>query len=341
MNNLKLPQWLKKHKPPAVWMVSGDEPLQLCESVDAIRAHAKEHGYTERVVLDAADRSFRWQELELECSKLSLFSSQRLIEIRMGAKDPGVAGSTAIRKLLQVERQGLLLLFSFEKSDSRTKQAAWYKAIVAAGEVVALARINATDLPRWLVERASTLGFDLHIEAAEWIAERTEGHLLAAAQELRLLAMLERDIVGLDDALHAVSDNARFNVFDLLQAAWLGNAKRTFRMLFGLRDEGAEPVALLGALTWDLRRMCALAVASDGRSPDRNLLMRNGIYGERQQAAITLLKRSNGIAGLYKILAAALQIEIVLKSGDKKRSWRSLAWLFMYICFPAKQAFSE
>ncbi|MGV0005607.1 MAG: DNA polymerase III subunit delta [Candidatus Porifericomitaceae bacterium WSBS_2022_MAG_OTU9] len=341
MNNLKLPQWLKKHEPPPVWMVSGDEPLQLCESIDAIRAHAKEHGCDERVVLDAFERSFQWRELELQCSKLSLFSSKRLIEVRMGAKDPGVAGSTAIRKLLQGEKQGLVLLFSFDKNDNRTKQSAWYKAIAAAGEVVSLARVNATDLPRWLVGRAKTLGFDLHIDAADWIAGRTEGHLLAAAQELRLLAMLERDIVGLDDALHAVSDSARFNVFDLLQAAWQGNASRTFRMLFGLQDEGAEPVALLGALTWDLRRMCTLAAASGGQVPDRNLLMQNGIYGERQQAAITLLKRSNGIDGLYKILAAALQIEVVLKSGDKKRSWRSLAWLFMYICFPARQAFSE
>ena len=340
MNNSLLPKWLKNNQPPSAWLVCGDEPLQLSEALVAITQHAKEHGCDERVALHAYEAGFQWRELVEQCARMSLFASKRLVEVKLGSRDPGSAGSAAIKEALQRSHAGLVLLFSFEKHDGRTKRAAWYKALADCGEVVAVAKVSYADLPKWLVARASMLNFKLGLDAAEWIADRTEGNMLAAVQELNLLAMSGCEAVGLSDILSEIRDSARFNVFDLLQQACMGNVGRAIRMLRGLRDEGAEPVAILGALLWELRRLCVVATASAGAPPGKNLLLKSGIYGDRQKAAAALIGRG-GLAGLHQLMAAALQTDRVLKSGDKERAWRSINWLFVTVCVPGSRAFPE
>ena len=340
MNSSQLSRWLQKNQPPPVWLVCGDEHLQLSETVTAIRQHAKAGGCDERVVLNTGDAGFQWQEVQACCASMSLFSSKRLVEVHMGSRDPGRGVSAAIVQSLQRPDASLVLLFIFEKNDGRTRKAAWYKKIAEQGEVVSTVKVNAAELPAWLVTRARGLGFKLDMAAAEWIADNTEGNLMAAAQELNIWQMSGQDPVLLEDVLNAVSDNARFNIFDLLRHAWSGNAKRTFRMLRGLRDEGVEPVAMLGALLWDLRRLCKVAASSGGSAPGKSLLIKHGIYGDGQQAATSFITR-RGLPGLYKTLAVALQTERVLKSGDKDRAWRSMHWLFYFICNPKDSIFSE
>lgn len=340
MNSSHLPKWLKGNQPPPAWLVCGDEPLQLSEAVTAITRHAREHGCDERVALHAHEAGFQWRELVEQCARMSLFASRRLIEVKLGSRDPGSAGSAAIREVLQRGHDGLVLLFSFEKHDGRTKRAAWYKALAEHGEVVSAAKVSYADLPRWLVARAEALNLKLGLDAAEWIADRTEGNMLAAVQELKLLQMSGYESVGLGDILNDIRDSARFNVFDLMQHAFLGNVGRAIRMLRGLRDEGAEPVAILGALLWELRRLCMVASASAGAVPEKGLLLKSGIYGDRQKAAAALIGRS-GLVGLHRLMAAALQTDRVLKSGDRERAWRSINWLFVTICVPGSMAFPE
>lgn len=311
-----------------VYLVWGDEPLQRTESIDAIRQRAREQGYTERTVLSPEGASFDWGQLRLAADNLSLFASKRMIELRL----PGLPGRDGARILAahatNPPTDVLLLVLIPIHLDTRTRKTAWYKALNACGISVAARPIPAMELPNWLLKRGRDRGLKLDPAAATFIAERTEGNLLAAHQELERLTLLNATDITPEQLMREIADSARFNVFDMLEAALAGQLRRAIHMLDGLQQEGTDPMAVYGATIWEIRRLCKLWQGD--QFPDAATLTRNGIWGTRRSAVQCALKRGPGFA--HQLLATALCVERTLKSTDREEGWRALHWLLLKLC---------
>lgn len=322
----QLPKALEQPLAP-VYLVSGDEPLQHMECCDALRAAARAQGYSERQVLEA-DRRFDWNLLAQAGASLSLFAERRLIELRLTG-GPGSEGGAALTEYCDQPPADTVLLISTGKLDGRSRQAKWHQAIDRIGVTVAVWPVEPARLPEWIRARFQRHGLTVDEDAAELIAQRVEGNLLAARQEIEKLRLLHADENRIDLAavLAAVADSARYDAFTLIDSAYAGNLGRSLRILQGLRNEGAEAIAIHGALMWQLRRTCNMARAlAAGDSADA-ILQRYRIFDSQRGAFRRLLKRHSAMA-LERLLHDAGRIDGLLKGYRTGDPWQALAWLF-------------
>ena len=237
-----------------IYLVSGAEPLLVGEAADAIRAAARAAGFADRRVF-FIDRSFSWDELRLAAQSLSLFAEQRLFELRMPSGKPD-KGAALLAELAVQSAPDLIYLVITDKLDRKAGDAPWVQAVEKHGAWVTTMPVDAAALPAWLRGRAKALHIDIDPQAAQLIVERVEGNLLAAQQELEKLALLANGAsIDVDLVLRSVGDSARYDVFQLAQAAAAGDAERAFRVLLGLKSEGVEPTLILWALLRELRGM--------------------------------------------------------------------------------------
>jgi DNA polymerase-3 subunit delta len=236
----------------AVYLVSGDESLLVGEATDAIRAAARAAGHAERRVF-FIDRSFAWDELRQEAQSLSLFADRRLFELRMPTGKPD-KGAEILLDLANRPPPDVICLVIADKLDKKSSDAPWVKAFEKRGVWVQVRPVETAALPAWLRTRAAALGVLIDPEAAQLIVERVEGNLLAAKQELEKLVLLaDGKRIGPALVLGSVGDNARYDVYQLSEAAAAGDAQRALRILLGLKSEGIEPTLILWALTRELR----------------------------------------------------------------------------------------
>jgi DNA polymerase-3 subunit delta len=237
-----------------IYLVSGDEPLLVGEAADAIRAAARAAGYADRRVF-FIDRSFNWDELRLANQSLSLFAERRLFELRMPNGKPD-KGAALLAELAAQSAPDLTYLLITDKLDRKVSDAPWVQAIERHGAWVQIFPVEAAALPGWLRARAKALQLEIDPEASQLIVDRVEGNLLAAQQELEKLGLLANGAtIGVDLVLRSVGDSARYDVFQLAEAAAAGDAARAFRVLLGLKSEGVEPTLILWALVRELRGM--------------------------------------------------------------------------------------
>ena len=313
-----------------VYFISGDEPLQQLECGDRLRAAARARGYTERIVLDV-DKGFAWDALKQARAERSLFGDRRLIELRMTTPRPGREGGKALSGAAAEADEESLLLISAGRLDRAALNSAWVKAIDKAGALIRVWPIEPAQLPGWIQRRMRVLQKQISAEAARLIAERVEGNLLAARQELEKLALLiDKDKIESEDVLGAVADSARYEVFAMIESAFLGDARRALVMLNGLRREGAEPLALFGALMWEFRRACSMAAELEAGAGLREIFGRHKIWEQGQRSRGAALKRHSAPA-LQGLLGYCASIDKTLKSSRREEGWDQLSTLLLAI----------
>jgi len=277
----KLEATLKKGLLP-IYFLSGDEPLQLGEAANAVRRHAREQGYTEREVMHV-DKGFDWNELLMASNSMSLFAEKRVIDLRLPSGKPGKDGGAALVEYAGRPPEDTVLLISSGKVDKRSQSAKWYTALDKVGATLQVWPVETADMPRWLDQRLRSRGLQTEKDAVRVIADRVEGNLLAAAQEVDKLVLLNgTGALSLEQVESAVADSARFDVFGLVDAALEGDAPRLTRMLDGLRGEGVEPILVLWALTRELRSLAGMAAQMESGKGIDGVLSHGG--GQTQRA---------------------------------------------------------
>ncbi|QIT56327.1 DNA polymerase III subunit delta [Aquisalimonas sp. 2447] len=312
---------------PLVWLITGDEPLLVGETVDAVRAAAREAGHTEREVLEA-DGQFDWQRLTAAADNLSLFGDRRIVELRLPTGKPGQAGGKAITDYCATAPDDTVLIITAPRLDGSTRKAAWVNAVDKAGAVVQIWPLESRELPGWLDRRMRAAGLEPTRDAVRLLAERSEGNLLAAVQEIEKLRLLLPAGQVDDDAVRrAVADSARFDVFDLTAAALEGNVARCVRITQGLRDEGVEPTLVLWALSREVRLVCQLHSA---RGQEEQLLRRNGVFGPRK-AQVQKAMRRGSARRWQALLARCARVDRVSKGVAPGRVWDELLQLSVAI----------
>lgn len=312
-----------------VWLVFGEEPLLILESSDRIREAARGSGCTEREVFNA-DAGFDWDQLREAAGNLSLFGDRRLIELRLG-RVPMPDGVKAITDWCARPAEDTVLLISAGALEKKQSKAAWVEAIDQAGMVVEAAAIARAQLPAWIARRLKAHGIDAARDALDFLADRVEGNLLAAQQEIDRIALLfGKGSITLDQLSAVVADNARYELEGALDAALAGDAARALRMLEGLREEGESTVPLLWLVQRDVR---ALLLASELLAQGRGesaALQAAGVWGTRQAAVAPALKRLRTPA-LRALLADCAKTEKTNKGQAPGAPWDAMASLLLRI----------
>jgi DNA polymerase-3 subunit delta len=304
-----------------VYLVSGDEPLTVGECADAIRAAARAAGYADRTVF-FIERGFSWDELRHATHALSLFAERRLFELRMPSGKPD-KGAQVLFNIAAEPPPDVLTLIVTDKLDRKASEAPWVRAVEKHGAWIPVWPVSAESLPAWLERRAATLGLTLQEPAARVIIERVEGNLLAAKQELEILALLAQGGV-IDEALvmRTVGDSARYDVFQLAEAAAAGDAVRALRVLAGLRGEGAEPTLILWALVRELRGLW------QARERDRVGSNGGGGWSQAAKPSPRALRRA-GKMPLAALLQQAARVDRTIKGIMPGDPWSSIVSLTM------------
>jgi DNA polymerase-3 subunit delta len=303
---------------PGACLVTGVEPLLIDESCDLIRARARKEGYADREV-HFVEKGFDWDALLADAMSLSLFASRRLIELKLkGAPDAGSA--KALTDLAANPPQDTVLLVAGEL-DPKPQKAAWVGEFERRGLLVIGQPVERAQLPAWIRARLAARGATLDADAAELLADRVEGNLLAAQQEVERIALLMPGAtLGPEDVARLVADSARYDVFELSAAAFAGQPERALRVLAGLRAEGREPPLVLWALVNDLR---ALSRVTQRLARERSLddaFRAEQVWSNRQaplRAAIGRLDRK----AIDSLLVAAARADRVAKGSLRGDAW--------------------
>jgi DNA polymerase III subunit delta len=306
-----------------IYLVSGDEPLLVNEAADAIRAAARKQGFVERE-LHVVERGFDWQGLVADSRSMSLFAQRKIVEIRMASAAPGEQGNDAIVELAEQPAADTLILIIAPKLDGRTQGARWVSAIEKRGVLVQVWPIDLPRLPAWIRERLGRHKLQADAAAAALLAERVEGNLLAAHQEIEKLALLlPPGPITAETVVDAVADSARFDVLQLGEAAMRGQTARALRILEGLRGEDVEPTLVLWAVNKDLQWIArARGLMRRGQSAESAM---NAIYvwRPRQSAMAKALGRMDRHT-LRNLILDAERIDRTIKGVVKGDPWLEL-----------------
>ena len=311
-----------------VYLVIGDEPLQAGEALDAIVAAARASGFASRDTFTAGHpvrlgHAARGDSPACRCSPSAASSICALPEV-----EPGDAGAALLRGYAGSPSPDSMLAVTAPKADGRAQ---WVKALEQGGVAVEVRPVAIDALPEWLRSRAATRGLRLSSEAAALLAERAEGNLLAAAQELSRLALLHPD-GEVDEAAvrEAVSDSARFDVFEFADTALAGDAARVVRMLEGLREEGVAAQLVCWLLLRDLRALAPVAHdLATGMSMDCAMNAHN-VWPKRRPVSQAALRRHPGKRWL-ELLAMGFTVDAVVK-GAPGSPWDALERLGLAVC---------
>ena len=272
---------LKKSLAPC-YLVTGDEHLLVAEALDGIRDAARNRGYTTRE-LHVATTGFDWAHLTASSGNLSLFAEQRIIELRLPTGKPGRNGGQSIIELVSQSGPETLFVVSAPKLDRSAAASKWAKAIDKKGVSLPIWPIGLRELPGWIASRMRSAGLQPDRDAVALIADRVEGNLLAAGQEIeKLRLLLGEGPVSADDVNRAVANSSRYDVYKLTDAALGGEARRAVRILGGLRAEGVEPVIVMWALTRELRTLSSLEDAVRQGADLGSAMQKNGVWRNRQ-----------------------------------------------------------
>ena len=316
----QLPSQLQNSLLPC-YLVTGDEPLLVQEALDAIRSRARDEGFGSRDLF-IATTGFDWSELRNAAGNLSLFADKRIVELRLPTGKPGTKGSATIVEMAEKAGGDLLFVVSAPKLDRSGAASKWAKALEAAGGYCQLWPLALRELPAWIKSRMNAAGLQPDTDAVRLIADRVEGNLLAAQQEIEKLRLLHGDgPITAHDVESAVADSARFDVYKLVDAAVAGDATRAVRILAGLRTEGIEPVIVMWALTRELRTLAKLADSIEAGEDLSGALRKAGVWQNRQSLVRSCVARLKA-ADLYRLIKLARKADAAAKGQLRADPWQ-------------------
>jgi DNA polymerase-3 subunit delta len=324
----QLDSHLARGKLAPLYVVSGDEALLSIEAQDAIRSAARKAGFTEREVVHADGRS-DWSTILGAAQGMSLFAERRILEIRLPGGKPGKDGGEALKSHAAAVSDELLTIVALPALDKTGRNSAWASALAAAGVWVDVPTIDRAQLPAWIGQRLARQQQKAPKEALEFIAERVEGNLLAAHQEIGKLGLLHpAGELSLAQVQDAVLDVSRYDVFGLPGAMLAGDRPRLLKMIAGLRAENEPLPLILWAVSEEVRTLLRLRAALDRGLPWMQATRDVWVRREKEQATQAAVKRLD-VDRLSALLARCAELDRLSKGlrvkGRDSDPWLELA----------------
>jgi len=321
----ELPRQLASGLKP-LYVIYGDAPLLATEAADSIRAAARAAGYSERDTF-IAEQHFKWDNLRNSVQSLSLFAERKVVDLRIPSGKPGIEGGQALQDYVANMSGDVLTLISLPKLDWSTQKTQWFGALERHGVMVTADDIPRNALPRWIAARLKRQDQSVDESTLEFIADRCEGNLLAAFQEIQKLSLLfPAGLISFEHVRDAVMDVSRYDIFKLSEAMLSGNASRFTRILDGLRAEGTATVLVLWAMSEDIRTLGKVL-----QSAQRGIALGNAIRDLRvrrdKQAFIENAARRLKLKQIERTIQQAARLDKMIKGLRHGDVWDELLQL--------------
>lgn len=320
-------------RPPnrALYWVSGDDPLLMLEAGDAIRSFLRKQGFEQRDLFHV-DKNFDWNNFFQLTSSLSLFAEKRVIELRFASAKPDEEGKKALQHFIDNPSADIAVMIIGPKLDKATTSTKWFGNLTANALLVKVWPLKREELPNWLNTRLKAAGISASRDAVAMLADRVEGNLLAAVQDIERIKLAYADNNGTAKQLEAsdiaefVSDNSRLTSFDLIDATLLGETSRAQKILQGLRAEGVHPLPILATFTRELDSLLPM-LAQKEQGQTSEVIMRNArVWSNRKTAVKSSLARLNK-SEAWQLLHHARLIDGAIKGMNLANPWDELSLL--------------
>lgn len=360
LNAQQLAAHLSKNLAP-IYIVSGDEPLLTQEALDLIRDAAIRAGFSERVRI-SVESGTDWGNLfYAHAQSFSLFSAKRILELDLTTVKLNAAASKILQEYAQKPPEDALLLIRANKLDSKTEQSQWYKALDKNSVIIPIWPIPIEQLPAWITQRAKKINLNITKGAAELLAELVEGNLLAAAQELEKLSLLQpgsaqasvteshtlaqntqgklansSGMIDQQTIENAIIDNAHFDIFTLVDSALAGNCQRSLRILDNLAAEDVEPTLILWAFAREIRTLADMAKQIQQGISLASLFPKYRIWEKRQSPVRAFLQRHK-LESCWKLQAHAANIDRIIKGAEIGNVWDALRQFILECTYPLRE----
>ncbi len=320
-----LPRHLAKGLAP-LYVIHGDAPLLSIEAADAIRAAARAAGYVERETF-MVEKGFQWAELRNSAQTLSLFSARKLIDLSIPSGKPGIEGALALQEYCERMSADVITIISLPRLDKSAHKSKWFTALAEHGVTIAAEEIALAALPAWIAGRMQRQGQSADRDTLRFLAERVEGNLLAAWQEIQKLGLLyPAGHLSFEQVKDAVMDVARYDIFKLSEAMLAGDAARYAHILNGLRAEGEALVLILWALTEDIRILARVTRNAQQGGNIATALKSERIWGPRQKQMERAARRFEPLQA-ERALRQAAHLDKVIKGLRPGDAWDDLLQL--------------
>ena len=313
-----------------LYTIHGDEPLLAQEAGDLVRAAARAAGYTERKVFSVSGAHFDWSGLLGAAQAMSLFAERQLIEVRIPGGKPGKEGSEALQRYCETLSDDVVTIVHLPRLDRQQQGSAWFAALDSAGVSVRVDPVERKALPQWIAQRLAAQGQrvqegDAGAQTLAFFADRVEGNLLAAHQELQKIALLyPQGELGFEQIEAAVLNVARYDVFKLGEAVLAGQTARVLRMLDGLRAEGEAPVLVHWTLAEDIRALKRVKDAVAQGKPLPMALRESRVWGAKERLFERLVPLLSDHTLAHWVEAASVCDGLI--KGLKHPHWPIDAW---------------
>jgi DNA polymerase-3 subunit delta len=326
----QLPQHLQK-QPAPLYVVFGNEPLLILEAADSIRAHARQQGYTERMLF-TVDQHFDWMNVLNAGNNLSLFGDRKIIDIRIPSGKPGKEGGKTIETYCNALPPDTVTLITLPRMDKQGQASKWFKTLENTSIMVPVYTIERNQLPGWIGQRLARQQQKTDAATLQFLADQVEGNLLAAYQEIQKLALLYPEgSLTFDQVKDVVLNVARYDAYQLSDAMIAADTARYTRILNGLQGEGVTPLLVLAALTEQIRQLIVIRKGLDNDQSPAQLLQTARIWGDRQKSVLTAAKRIS-LQSLQQGLSHAAKIDRIIKGVSQGDTWDELLQLGLHVC---------
>jgi len=327
LNPSQLEKHLKGELSP-VYLVSGDEPLLVDEALMKLRTAAISQGYTERQT-HIVERGFDWDEFAASLQTMSLFAERRLAELRLPTGKPGTEGARYFASLLEQAPPDTIIIVVTPALTGSAQKTKWVSNLTKAGSWLPLYAPDHRDLPRWLAGRLKAAGLSADQEALQLLCAQIEGNLLAAKQEIdKLVLLAEGGRVDVDTVRKSVADGARFDVFQLTDAALAGQGARAARILYSLEREGIAAPLVLWSLVREITVVSDVILRMAGGQSAGAAMAQAGVWRNRQNL-ISHAVRGRKAAHAHRLMSSAGQADLIVKGAKYGQPWNALLELTM------------
>ncbi len=312
------------------YIVTGDEPLLVSETCQAIRDKAIDEGFSERELLHV-EAGFDWPSLLGSVNTLSLFSTKSLVELRLSQNKFSDAAKSVLQQFADNCPTDKIIMLICDKLDNSVLNTKWFKAIEQNAVVVQVWPLNLAQMPQWTRQRLARYGLQAHQEVIQLLVDRAQGNLLALMQEIEKLSLLyPKAQLDYAQVQQAIADSARFNVFELADCMLAGDVKQTLRIIKGLHAEGVEPILVLWSIARELRALAMIRHGIEQGESESALFTKQGVWPKRRPLYSTALKRHKQQA-LWYLLTMASKIDQAMKTTSIGNIWDDLSQLAVAI----------
>ena len=306
-----------------LYIVSGDEQLLVQETTDLIRRMLRTSGFEDRKQF-YAESGFDWKSLMQSAGAMSLFFEKKLIEVTLPSGKPGGHGSEMLMELLNQLNKDNVLLLILPKVGQDVQRTKWFKALEAEGAFIQIWPIEVKSLPGWLTNRFQQAGLRVSREAAQLMADRVEGNLLAAVQEIERLRLISSNgQIDVQQVTEGVSENARYDVFQLLDSALGGDPVRSFRLISGLKAEGVELMFVLSVFVRELRNLEKMKTDLESGQSRETVFKRARVWKKREVLVSRFLDRRQ-LLELRQMISLLGYTDRLVKGAEQGDPWRVL-----------------